>query len=84
MADSLYTITVKYGLHHSVGEIVPTAEEVAAMLEHHFEEGDELGVQVSRVTVRKNEETDEPEEGTRIEGCRVAIDEIEVQEATIR
>lgn len=68
--DARYTVTVKYELHHSAGEIVPSIAEVADVVERHLVPTDELNVHVSRVTVKTNEEG-EPEPGTRIEGCRI-------------
>lgn len=70
--DTLYSVTIKYELHHSRGELVPSIEEVQLELEKvlSLSEGDEVMVMAT--------------EGRRLEGARVQVDEVEVQEARTR
>jgi hypothetical protein len=71
MAGDLYTVTIKYELRHTRGELVPSIEEVQAALEGVAPvEHDEISVSATQ--------------GQRFEGCRVAVDEVEVQEAKTR
>jgi hypothetical protein len=70
MTDTLYTVTVKYQLHHSRGQLIPSVEDVQLEIEKALGEGDEIMIDVSW--------------GKRWEGCRVQVDEVEIQEARYR
>lgn len=91
-AAELYTVTVKFELRHTRGELVPSVEEVQRAVEGWAPDGDELRVHVSREEPepKVNEGTGDVEphpDGstiTRVEGCRVLITEAEVQEAKVR
>lgn len=68
--DTLYTVTIKYELHHSRGQLIPSVEDVQLEMEKLIGEGDEIMVDVTQ--------------DKRWEGCRVQVDEVEVQEAKTR
>lgn len=83
---ALYSVTVKYELSHTRGEIEPTVEEVQEAVKAAVNEGVELHVHVEREvdeveTDLMGEESSTGEKVTRIEGCRVCVDDAEVQEA---
>lgn len=87
---TLYTVTVKYELHHTRGESVPSIEEVQSAVEGWAPAGDELSVYVER-EVDETQGQDEDgmplptgEKIKHFEGCRVVVDEVEIQEAKTR
>lgn len=70
MTGKLYSVTLKYELRHTHGELEPTIDEVQGQIERLVCEGDTIPVPVTK--------------GQKFEGCRVSVDEVEVQEAVTR
>jgi hypothetical protein len=86
MPGDTYSVTLRYELRHTRGELVPSADEVKDSLERFIVAGDEINVHVEQEVDKLEpdgfgEEQPTGEKVRKIEGCRVGVDEVVVEEA---